>query len=54
VNFLTGLCEPATLGRMLQVDLRTLAVSWDPIAPDGNCPVCTTGGPSIGVEIRPR
>lgn len=45
VNFLTGLCEPATLGRMLQVDLRTLAVSWEPIAPDGNCPVCTTGSP---------
>jgi bacteriocin biosynthesis cyclodehydratase domain-containing protein len=40
VNFLTGLCEPATLGRMLQVDLRTLALSWEPIAPDALCPVC--------------
>lgn len=40
VHHLTGICEPATLGRSLMVDLRTLEVTSEPISRRRDCSVC--------------
>jgi molybdopterin/thiamine biosynthesis adenylyltransferase len=42
VHFLTGLSEPATLGRALIVDLRDFATVWQDVQARPGCPVCAT------------
>jgi molybdopterin-synthase adenylyltransferase len=37
IHFLTGICEPATLGRGLVVDLRDLSTSWERVDADPAC-----------------
>jgi bacteriocin biosynthesis cyclodehydratase domain-containing protein len=41
VNHLTGLCGPATLGRALEIDLRTLSATFEPLVAQPGCPVCS-------------
>jgi molybdopterin-synthase adenylyltransferase len=40
VHHLTGLCEPATLGASLTIDLRTLGVEREPVERRAGCGVC--------------
>ena len=40
VHHLTGVAAPATLGRALMVDLRTLEVSWERAERQAACPCC--------------
>ena len=40
VHHLTGVAEPATLGRAMLVDLRTLEVSWEQAERRVSCPCC--------------
>lgn len=37
IHTLTGICEPATLGRGLVFDLRDFSTSWEPVEPDAEC-----------------
>jgi molybdopterin-synthase adenylyltransferase len=37
IHHLTGICEPATTGRGLVVDLRDLSVTWESVEPDPSC-----------------
>jgi bacteriocin biosynthesis cyclodehydratase domain-containing protein len=45
VNILTGICEPATLGCALTVDLRTLQIERQPLVPEPGCGACASAGP---------
>jgi bacteriocin biosynthesis cyclodehydratase domain-containing protein len=40
VHFLTGLLDPATIGRALTIDLRDLTTSWEEVTAVADCPVC--------------
>jgi hypothetical protein len=40
VHLITGLAAPATLGRSVAIDLRTLAVTTEDAARRPDCPVC--------------
>jgi molybdopterin-synthase adenylyltransferase len=37
IHCLTGICEPATLGRGLVFDLRDFSTSWEAVEPDPGC-----------------
>jgi molybdopterin-synthase adenylyltransferase len=40
IHALTGICEPATLGRGLVLDLRDFSTSWEPVERDPACEAC--------------
>jgi hypothetical protein len=40
VHQLTGLCAPASMGRVRVFDTRTLEVSDEPVPRDPGCEVC--------------
>ncbi|HEY6779676.1 MAG TPA: TOMM precursor leader peptide-binding protein [Thermoleophilaceae bacterium] len=40
VHWLTGICEPRTLGAALEVNLRTLTVLQRPVTPAPECAIC--------------
>jgi len=44
VAWLSGLHPPACLGRAALIDLRTLAVEWEPVAREPGCEVCGGAG----------
>jgi molybdopterin-synthase adenylyltransferase len=37
IHWITGICEPATLGRGLVFDLRDFSTQWEPVEPDPDC-----------------
>ena len=37
IHWITGICEPATLGRGLVFDLRDFSTHWEPVEPDPDC-----------------
>ena len=37
IHWITGICEPATLGRALVFDLRDFSTRWETVAPDPGC-----------------
>jgi bacteriocin biosynthesis cyclodehydratase domain-containing protein len=41
VHWITGICEPPTLGAALELDLRTLTVERRPVVPDPGCAICS-------------
>jgi molybdopterin/thiamine biosynthesis adenylyltransferase len=41
IHQLTGVCEPATIGTAVTVDLRTLQVTRERVERDPGCPVCS-------------
>ena len=43
IHWLTGICEPATLGRGLVFDLRDFSTSWEVVHPDAECELDCTG-----------
>jgi bacteriocin biosynthesis cyclodehydratase domain-containing protein len=40
IHWITGICEPATLGRGLLFDLRDFSTSWEDVPREPDCPVC--------------
>ena len=40
VHSVTGICEPATLGRGLLFDLRDFSTSWEEVPSEPGCPAC--------------
>jgi len=52
LHHLTGLAEPSTLGVGHIYDLRTMAVSREPVVPEPDCPVCGGIQPSSGKELQ--
>jgi molybdopterin-synthase adenylyltransferase len=44
VHLIAGGVTPATDGRALLVDMRTLATRWEAIEPDPSCPSCSARG----------
>jgi molybdopterin/thiamine biosynthesis adenylyltransferase len=40
IHLLTGVCEPATIGTAVTVDLRTLQITRESVERDPGCPVC--------------
>jgi bacteriocin biosynthesis cyclodehydratase domain-containing protein len=53
VHQLTGLCEPASKGRVRVFDTRTLEVSDEPVPHDPECEVCGGYGPAHDRLLRP-
>jgi molybdopterin-synthase adenylyltransferase len=45
VHWVTGICEPATLGRGLVFDLQSFSTYWEPVEPDSEC--------SLGCTVKP-
>ena len=39
IHSITGISEPATLGRGLVFDLRDFSSHWEPVEPDPGCPL---------------
>lgn len=37
IHWITGICDPATLGRGLVFDLRDFSTEWETVAPDPDC-----------------
>jgi hypothetical protein len=37
IHWITGICEPATLGRGLVFDLRDFSAEWEPVEADPDC-----------------
>ena len=52
LHHITGLAEPSTLGVGHIYDLRTMAVSREPVVPEPGCPVCGDLQPSSGKELH--
>jgi bacteriocin biosynthesis cyclodehydratase domain-containing protein len=48
IHWITGICEPATLGRGLLFDLRDFSTSWQEVPPDPSCPACGGGSQEAG------
>ena len=49
IHWITGICEPATLGRGLVFDLRDFSTQWERVLPDPDCELrCAgaAGGPT--------
>ena len=46
VHWITGICEPATLGRGFLFDLRDLSTTWQEVPSEPDCPAC--GGRARG------
>jgi bacteriocin biosynthesis cyclodehydratase domain-containing protein len=52
IHQLTGLCEPASKGRVRVFDTRTLDVSDEPVPRDPECEVCGEYGPAHDRLLR--
>jgi bacteriocin biosynthesis cyclodehydratase domain-containing protein len=42
VHWITGICEPATLGRGFMFDLRDFSTTWQDVPSEPGCPACRT------------
>jgi bacteriocin biosynthesis cyclodehydratase domain-containing protein len=47
IHWITGICEPATLGRGFLFDLRDFSMTWQEVPSEPDCPAC-------GGTARPR
>jgi bacteriocin biosynthesis cyclodehydratase domain-containing protein len=58
IHWITGICEPATLGRGLLFDLRDFSTSWQEVSREPGCPACAGArqdtGAGAGASHRPK
>jgi hypothetical protein len=52
VHYLSGICDPATLGASLTVDLRTMAIRREEVESVPDCEVCGLSMPSTSAANR--
>jgi hypothetical protein len=58
VHYLSGICDPATLGASLTVDLRTMAIRREGVESIPDCEVCGAAvparpGPAVDSALTP-
>jgi molybdopterin-synthase adenylyltransferase len=52
IHWITGICEPATLGRGLLFDLRDFSTSWQEVHSEPDCPACAGLGQHEDLRSR--